>query len=93
VPRVDCVNKTDRYNPHERISNVGGPNPNGSRWRLTQPDAIDGIESGRWSFWVERPPAQHVEVVVAISQYGHKYLKTTADGEQPDNLLALPECV
>jgi hypothetical protein len=31
-------------------------------------------------------------VVVAVSRYGNKYIKTTADGEQPDNLLSLPEC-
>ena len=31
-------------------------------------------------------------MIVAISQRGNKYLKTQADGEQPDNLLALPEC-
>ncbi|WP_157785358.1 DUF3892 domain-containing protein, partial [Bradyrhizobium yuanmingense] len=23
---------------------------------------------------------------------GHKYIKTKADGIQPDNLLSLPEC-
>ena len=32
-----------------------------------------------------------VRVVVAIRS-GHKYLKTAADGELPDNLLALHEC-
>jgi len=39
-----------------------------------------------------RLPPQTVDVVVAKSQYGHKYLKTVADGEQPNNLLSLPEC-
>ena len=29
---------------------------------------------------------------VSASQSGWKYLKTTADGEQPDGLLSLPEC-
>ncbi len=29
---------------------------------------------------------------VETSRYGNKYLKTEADGEQPDNLLSLPEC-
>ena len=33
-----------------------------------------------------------VDVVVAVSRFGHSYLKTQADGEVPDNLLSLPEC-
>jgi hypothetical protein len=33
-----------------------------------------------------------VWVIIAVSQCGHKYLKTQADGLQPDNLLSLPEC-
>ena len=31
------------------------------------------------------------EVIIA-ERLGHKYLKTENDGEQPDNLLALPGC-
>jgi hypothetical protein len=31
-------------------------------------------------------------VIVAVSQWGNKYIKTTADGVHPNNLLALPEC-
>lgn len=36
--------------------------------------------------------AKSVWVIVATSQYGNKYLKTDNDGEQPNNLLILPEC-
>ena len=36
---------------------------------------------------------QMVNVIVAVSRYGNKYLKTVADGEQPNNLLSLYECV
>ena len=65
---IKCVNKTDRYNPHERIRAIGGQNPDGTLWKLTQEEAIQGIE------------------------VGHKYLKTEADGEHPNNLLSLYEC-
>jgi len=89
--RIMCINKSDRYNPHERILYIGGVNPDGSRWKLSQAEAIKATEEGKYSFYVmvnNRP----VNVVVAKSQYGNKYLKTESDGEQPNNLLSLPEC-
>jgi len=36
---VKCINKSDRYNPHERILSIGGINPDGTLWRLTQENA------------------------------------------------------
>ena len=88
---VKCINKSDRYNPHERIINIGGVNPNGTRWKLSQQAAIEGIERGEWSFYVTRD-GKTVDVIVAVSQHGTKYIKTEADGEQPNNLLSLPKC-
>lgn len=88
---IKCVQKTDRYNPWERITHVGGENADGTSWLLTQPDAITGIESGKWSFFV-RARGHEVNVIVRTSRFGNKYLTTEADGEQPDNLLSLPEC-
>ncbi len=89
--QVQCIKKSDRKNPHERITHIGGINPSGTRWRITQEEAIAGIESGKWRFWVSAG-GRSVWVIVAVSAAGNKYLKTENDGEQPNNLLSLPEC-
>lgn len=88
---IQCINKSDRFNPHERILNVGGVTEGGIQWKLSQTDAIHYIVKETHLFHIKRGGNQ-VNVVIATSQYGYKYLKTTADGEQPDNLLSLPEC-
>jgi hypothetical protein len=88
---IKCINKTDRYDPHDRIRKVGGQNPDGSLWKIDQQEAVRGIEAGKWAFYV-KIQNKVVDVIVAVSRYGHKYLKTVADGEQPNNLLSLYEC-
>lgn len=91
--QVRCINKKQHSNPHERITHIGGIS-NGTRWKISSDDAIKGIETGQWAFYVEQVYNGQVytaEVEVA-SRNGRKYLKTKNDGESPDNLLSLPEC-
>jgi hypothetical protein len=90
--RIDCVTRTSSNLHYEMISQVGGRNPNGTRWRLSVADAIRDIDERKWAFFVEQPQRHRVNVMVQTTQWGHRYLKTQADGEIPNNLLSLSVC-
>jgi hypothetical protein len=84
--QVKCITKRgNHYDPHERIQAIGGDG-----WKKSEDEAIRDIENGTNSFYVS-VSGRTVDVIVATHN-GRKYLKTTADGYSPDNLLALPEC-
>lgn len=90
--RIECINKSDRSNAHERIAFIGGRNADGSRWKMSQERSITTIKNAEFEFYVEPTGGRAVDVIVARSAAGHEYLKTVADGEHPNNLLSLPEC-
>ena len=67
-----------------------GSVPAGRGWRLSEDEAIRGIEAGKWDFYTH-VDGRTADVIIAV-HLGRKYLKTKPDGVRPDNLLALPEC-
>lgn len=83
---IKCIKKSDRDNAWERITHVGGDG-----WSQTQEKTIQEIDEGSWEYYVG-VGGKRVKVVVAVSRFGNKYLKTESDGEAPNNLLSLPEC-
>jgi hypothetical protein len=91
--QVKCINKSDRSSPHESILSIGGTNPDGTRWKLSEQDAIADMERGEWQFY-DYVGDKSAWIIIGLSAQGHKYLKTEedTDSEHPNNLLSLPEC-
>jgi len=89
---IRCIVKTDRTSAHERIRAIGGVSSDGSRWTLTQDQAIAQIEDGTSVFYIETPRGKRSDVIVAMHIHADKYLKTVSDREQPEKLLSLPNC-
>jgi hypothetical protein len=83
--QVTCVNKQPRMDPHEGITHLGG-----SGWRWTRSQVIDSIDAGTNTFFT-MVNGKRAEVGVVNGRTGN-YVRTHADGQWNDNLLALQEC-
>ena len=89
--QIRCVFRSELVNHDRRIRGIGGVNPDGAHWRISQDEVILAIEAGRWNFYVHAG-GRDLPIVVAISKYGNKYIKSVGDTLQPNSLLALPKC-
>ena len=88
---ITCI-IPDGADTDRRIDAIGGAtgSKDGGRWKLLLDEAIAGIESDKWSFWT-KGGGTPVNVIIA-QRNGRKYLKTENDGQEPNNLLSLPQC-
>jgi hypothetical protein len=92
--QVSCIRKRgDHFDPHERIEGLGGLH-GGSRWYQTEDQVIAELKkpegTRRWNFFTS-VGGKSAWVVIAVHDR-REYLKSTADGYAPNNLLSLPEC-
>jgi hypothetical protein len=83
--QVTCIKKQPRQNPHEGITHLGGPG-----WQWTRQQVIDSINAGSNTFYT-MALGKRANIAVVNGPNG-PYLRTHADGQWNDNLLALPEC-
>ncbi len=91
--QILCARKPDdpSSRDHAHIELIGGRNPDGSLWTMSQEEAIQEIKAGNLEFFVHVGNAED-DVIVSRSSLGNEYLRTVGDGVFPDNLLSLPDC-
>lgn len=63
---IKCINKKDRDNAWERITNIWWVNYDWTNWKMTQQKAIDYIKSGTYNFFVN-VKWDYVKVIVSTS--------------------------
>ena len=86
--RITCVTKPDRNSTEDRITHVGG-----SGWKWSTEAVVASIEAGTNTFFVMDAAGHRSDVGVVDPGNGRrKHLRTYADGDWNNNLLALPEC-
>src|SRR5690606_4159588 len=73
-----------------RVAAIGGRQADGVCWMLDEAAAIAAMERGVRQFHITSG-ARNIWLTVARGRDGRCYLKSEADGEVPDSLLALPE--
>lgn len=86
--QVTC-HTPDNADADRRIQGLGGPGNGG--WYQDIDTLIANIEARVYRLWTTDQAGDDVWVIVA-ERRGRKYLKTTSDGIEPNNLLALPRC-
>jgi hypothetical protein len=92
--RITCITKDygNHYDRHEAIQYLTWVNEQTrASGRSTRLEIVQFLER-RGVAYTKDAFGNVAYLVVRVSPYGNKYVKTIADGKETDNLLALPEC-
>jgi len=88
--QVTCITKPDRANRHGRITHIGNTL---AKWCMTVESAIQRIEAKTEAYYTVDPSTGKRSYIGVVREAGSlPYLRTYADSNWNDNLLALPEC-
>lgn len=77
--------------PIPKITHIGGRLKEGAEWSIPSEEAISGIQSGRFQFFIETNSGEVEQVVVARHRQLGPYLKSELDNTKPETLLNMPE--
>ena len=87
--QITCITKPHPDSPHEHITHVGNP----PTWIWPREDVIASIDAGTNTFYVIDPyTGKRSEVGVVRIPGRAPFLRTYADGDWNNNLLALNQC-
>lgn len=92
--KITCINKDngDHYDPNEAITHLGWINEkNNKRGIATLQEMINFLENKNDAYVKDRL-GNIAYLVVRISRFDNKFVKTIADGRESNNLLELIEC-
>tara|TARA_R110002012_G_scaffold268206_2_gene452107 strand:+ start:2139 stop:2417 length:279 start_codon:yes stop_codon:yes gene_type:complete len=87
--RILCVRKISKGTFSGDISHIGGVNGGGEKWNITVKEAIEGIQSGLYEFYIVD---QFEEINVNISGNIEKILTAKGNGYLHNLILDLPDC-
>ncbi|MBN1296448.1 DUF3892 domain-containing protein [bacterium] len=87
--KVWFIKRRSSDNLFKQITHIGGLTEDFYRWIISLDDAISGIETGRWSFYVQHNGSQE-NLIIAQTPDGQKYLKSETEYDRPNTLLNLP---
>ncbi|MBN7818045.1 hypothetical protein [Algoriphagus pacificus] len=87
--RILCTQKTSSKNNPLEITHIGGVNGRGEKWKITVKEAVEGIQSGNFEFYLVE---NFAEIPVIVTSENPNSLFATGNGFLHNLLEDLPDC-
>ena len=83
---VTSISRTLAPNGLEMISYIGGNGNESRSWKISQQEAITGIENNIWEFFIKQGSKTH-NLIVCVCPLGTKCLKIEEECLEPSHVL------